>query len=189
MSQELNNATLKKGANDGITLYEDQSASIDLSDYIDLELITGESIPYPYTGSPITESEGILIGKTVSNVSASGNNTAILYTDGSISISGYLKDDYSNIDGNFNKHNEFKRQGLGIGKIIKIKNTNIDNWANGSDLFVLTDDDKFLNLHEVEPIIETDVIDFACAYFSESVMGLHGALVSNKLKVIKTSLN
>ena len=88
MPSDLITAKLKTGITDGISIYKDQAAEIDLADFVDLKRITGESLTYPYTGSPFSQNGGVLAGKTVSKISSGGNHTIVLNSDGSLAAFG-----------------------------------------------------------------------------------------------------
>ena len=187
MAQELITATLKQGLADGITLYEGQIVSIDLSNYIDLKLITGETIAYPYSGTPITGNAGYLLGKTVSKILSLGRTTVLQNTDGSLAGFGYIKKPYSNIDNTYNTPIQISTDPtLEIGQIIKLKGTNTPTWLSDPSVYALTEDNKLLDLFG-DSIIATNVIDFAVAFEADNVTGPQGAIVSNLFVLIKTA--
>jgi alpha-tubulin suppressor-like RCC1 family protein len=88
MPSDLITAKLKTGITDGISIYKDQTAEIDLADFVDLKRITGESLTYPYTGNPISQDGGVLAGKSVSKISSGENHTIVLNSDGSLAAFG-----------------------------------------------------------------------------------------------------
>jgi alpha-tubulin suppressor-like RCC1 family protein len=88
MPSDLITAKLKTGITDGISIYKDQAAEIDLADFVDLKRITGQSLTYPYTGNPISQDGGVLAGKSVSKISSGENHTIVLNSDGSLAAFG-----------------------------------------------------------------------------------------------------
>jgi hypothetical protein len=88
MPSDLITAKLKTGITDGISIYKDQTAEINLANSVDLKRITGESLTYPYTGNPISQDGGVLAGKSVSKISSGENHTIVLNSDGSLAAFG-----------------------------------------------------------------------------------------------------
>jgi alpha-tubulin suppressor-like RCC1 family protein len=88
MPSDLITAKLKTGITDGISIYKDQTAEINLANSVDLKRITGESLTYPYTGNPISQNGGVLAGKSVSKISSGDNHTIVLNSDGSLASFG-----------------------------------------------------------------------------------------------------
>ena len=88
MALELITAKLKAGITEGISLYKDQKAELNLSEYLDLKRITGESITYPYTGTPSTQNGGVLAGKTVAQVALGKAHSLVLNSDGTLASWG-----------------------------------------------------------------------------------------------------
>jgi alpha-tubulin suppressor-like RCC1 family protein len=87
MPQDLLTVKLKTGITDSISIYKDQSAKINLADYVDFKRITGESLTYPYLGDPIN-STSFLAGKTASKIASGFNHNIVLNTDGSLAAYG-----------------------------------------------------------------------------------------------------
>jgi hypothetical protein len=88
MPSDLITAKLKTGITDGISIYKDQTAEINLANSVDLKRITGESLTYPYTGNPISQNGGVLAGKSVSKISSGENHAIVLNSDGSLAAFG-----------------------------------------------------------------------------------------------------
>ena len=95
MAQDLINAKLKPGITEGVSLYKNQSAEIDISSYLDLKRITGEEITYPFIGNPNPQDGGVLAGKTVSKISLGAYHAIVLNTDGS--LAGFGDNSYGQV--------------------------------------------------------------------------------------------
>ena len=89
MAQDLITATLKSGITEGISLYKNQSAELNLASYVDLKRITGETITYPFSGSPSSQDGGVLAGKTVTQAALGAYHSLVLNSDGSLASWGF----------------------------------------------------------------------------------------------------
>ena len=88
MAQDLITASLKAGITDGVSLYKNQSTEIDLAEYLNLKRITGETITYPYSGTPFVQDGGDLANRPILQIASGASHTLLLSTDGSMASFG-----------------------------------------------------------------------------------------------------
>jgi hypothetical protein len=168
MPSDLITAKLKTGITDGISIYKDQAAEIDLADFVDLKRITGESLTYPYTGNPISQDGGVLAGKSVSKISSGENHTIVLNTDGSLAAFG--RNNHGQLGNNSQTDSNtpvevFTSGALSLKNITRIKCA-YETVNNSS--YALSDDGDFFrwgdlgnNSYNTPVLLTSGVLDFA----------------------------
>ena len=171
MAQDLINAKLKPGITEGVSLYKNQSAEIDISSYLDLKRITGEEITYPFIGNPNPQDGGVLAGKSVSKISSGNNHTIVLNTDGSLAgfgdnSNGQLGNNSISTAGGISPVEVNTSGALSLENITRIK-CGYDAYATS---YALSADGDFFgwgrlsdSSHALPVYLTTGVLDFAVA--------------------------
>lgn len=168
MAQDLITATLKLGITEGISLYKNQSAELNLASYVDLKRITGEAIDYPYTGNPSSQNGGTLAGKTVTQAALGGNHSLVLNSDGSLASWGhnsYGQLGSGNTTTTYGPIDVLSSGSLNLENVTKIKT----DFYNGS--YALSVDGDLLSWGNDAPgnataprVSATGVLDFALSW-------------------------